>query len=530
MNKFIDFFFSNKTYFTLISILISVFIVKYIKSRMSLETAGEENTVEEKNYSSVEEVPEEDKEKAEKVKAEANVLFKNKSYDKAIEKYTEAIKLNPFVPVYYSNRAFAYIKEESYGYALADANKCIELDSKFVKGYYRRAIAHMALLNLKEALKDLRAVCKAAPNDIDARRQLKACEKEYKLREFEKAIKVDEVIKTVEQILGNPDDIVVPDTYDGPRFDDEITEDYVNQLIEYQKEQKVLHKKYVYKTVINARKYFEKKESLNNITIPENGRITVCGDVHGQYYDLLHIFETNGKPSPTNMYLFNGDFVDRGSFSLEVIMLLLSYVLLYPDSFFLNRGNHETIDMNKVYGFEGECTSKFTSNLFKGFIELFNSLPLAYTIENKIFIVHGGLSEDGVTLDDIRKIDRFRQPGQGGLMSDLLWTDPQPAKGRGPSKRGVGFQFGPDVTEDFLKRNNLDLLIRSHEVKQNGYEIEHNGKCVTVFSAPNYCDQMGNLGAFINFDKSLVPKYNTFKASDHPKIPAMKYAKSFFGF
>jgi len=125
MNKFIDFFFSNKTYFTLISILISVFIIKYIKSRMSLETAGEENTVEEKNYSSVEEVPEEDKEKAEKVKAEANVLFKNKNYDKAIEKYTEAIKLNPFVPVYYSNRAFAYIKEESYGYALADANKVI---------------------------------------------------------------------------------------------------------------------------------------------------------------------------------------------------------------------------------------------------------------------------------------------------------------------------------------------------------------------------------------------------------------------
>jgi len=149
----------------------------------------------------------------------------------------------------------------------------------------------MALLNLKEALKDLRAVCKAAPNDVDAKRQLKACEKEYKLREFEKAIKVDEVVKTIEQILGNPDDVVVPDSYDGPRYDDEITEDYVNQLLEYQKEQKILHKKYVYKTVIKARKHFEKKESLVNITIPENGRITVCGDVHGQYYDLLHIFE-----------------------------------------------------------------------------------------------------------------------------------------------------------------------------------------------------------------------------------------------
>jgi len=125
MNNYIDFLFSNKTYFTLLSIIITSCIVKLIKIRMSLETAGEENTIEEKKYTSVDEVPEEDKEKAEKVKAEANVLFKNKNYDKAIDKYSEAIKLNPFVPVYYSNRAFAYIKEESYGYALADANKVI---------------------------------------------------------------------------------------------------------------------------------------------------------------------------------------------------------------------------------------------------------------------------------------------------------------------------------------------------------------------------------------------------------------------
>jgi len=121
MNKYIDFFFSNKTYFTLLSLIIASCIIKLVKFRMSLET--EDNNVEENKYTSVEEVPEEDKEKAEKVKGEANVLFKNKNYDKAIEKYSEAIKLNPFVPVYYSNRAFAYIKEESYGYALADANK-----------------------------------------------------------------------------------------------------------------------------------------------------------------------------------------------------------------------------------------------------------------------------------------------------------------------------------------------------------------------------------------------------------------------
>lgn len=102
-------------------------------------------------------------------------------------------------------------------------------------------------------------------------------------------------------------------------------------------------------------------------------------------------------------------------------------------------------------------------------------------------VVHGGLpSQDGVTLDDIRQLDRFRQPPKEGLMSDLLWADPQPFNGRAPSKRGLGFGFGPDITQAFLTNNGLDLLIRSHEVKDEGYEIAHNGKCITVFSAPRY--------------------------------------------
>ena len=158
----------------------------------------------------------------------------------------------------------------------------------------------------------------------------------------------------------------------------------------------------------------------------------------GQYFDLLEIFNRNGYPSATHAYLFNGDFVDRGSWSTEIALLLFAYKWLYPNNFFLNRGNHETDDMNRVYGFEGECKAKYNERTFKLFSEAFSALPLATLIGSKYLVLHGGLfSDDKITLDDIRAFNRHkqRQPGQEGLMMEMLWTDPQTAPGRGPSKR-----------------------------------------------------------------------------------------------
>ena len=134
--------------------------------------------------------------------------------------------------------------------------------------------------------------------------------------------------------------------------------------------------------------------------------------------------------------------------------------------------------------------------------------------------MHGGLfAEDGITLDDIAKTDRNRQPPESGIMCDLLWSDPQSLKGRAPSKRGVGCHFGPDVTERFLKENNLKYIIRSHEVKMEGYEVAHEGKCITVFSAPNYIDQMGNKAAFVKLTApDLKPDFVTYDAVPHPKV------------
>lgn len=202
----------------------------------------------------------------------------------------------------------------------------------------------------------------------------------------------------------------------------------------------------------------------------------------GQFFDVLELFRLNGYPSATHTYLFNGDFVDRGPWSTEVALLFYSFKWMLPNSFYINRGNHETDDMNSLHGFQGECKAKYNERIFKFFSESFSALPLATLIGKSYFVVHGGISaNENVTLDDVRQIDRHasRQPSRGGLMMELLWTDPAPFPGLSPSKRGVGVSFGPDITKRFCERNGLKAVIRSHETRMRGYEVEHDGRCIT---------------------------------------------------
>ena len=259
-----------------------------------------------------------------------------------------------------------------------------------------------------------------------------------------------------------------------------------------------------------------KEPSLIDIEVKANKNFNICGDIHGQFYDLLKIFDVCGYPSETNPYLFNGDFVDRGSFSVECIITLLCFKLLYPKHFYLARGNHESRNLNKVYGFEQEVISKYDSTVYESFIRLFYSLSLAHCINHEILIVHGGLfSKDGVTLEDIRKIKRFREVPESGIMCELLWSDPSKINGRHPSNRGLAITFGPDVVKNFLKSNKLQKLVRSHECKSEGYEIL--GDVITVFSAPNYCDSMGNKGAIIQLKKNNI-KIKQFSCAWHPPV------------
>uniref|UniRef100_A0A8C2Z9A2 Serine/threonine-protein phosphatase n=1 Tax=Cyclopterus lumpus TaxID=8103 RepID=A0A8C2Z9A2_CYCLU len=439
----------------------------------------------------------------------------NKYYENAIKYYSEALEVNPTNAVYYSNRSLAYLRTECYGYALADATKALEIDKNYIKGYYRRATSNMALGKFKAALKDYETVVRVRPNDKDAKMKYQECNKIVKRKAFERAIASDEIKKSVVDSL-DIESMTIEDDYEGPQLEDgKVTLKFMKEMMDWFKDQKKLHRKCAYQVHISE-------------IVLMTEKITICGDTHGQYYDLLNIFQLNGLPSETNPYLFNGDFVDRGSFSLEVIVTLFGFKLLYPDHFYLLRGNHETDNMNQMYGFEGEIKAKYTAQMFQLFSEVFQWLPLAQCINSKVLVMHGGLfSEDGVTLEDLRKIERNRQPPDSGPMCDLLWSDPQPQNGRSVSKRGVSCQFGPDVTERFLEQNKLDFVVRSHEVKAEGYEVTHSGKCITVFSAPNYCDQMGNKGAYIHLRGSdLKPEFHQFTAVPHPNVKPMAYANT----
>ena len=318
------------------------------------------------------------------------------------------------------------------------------------------------------------------PHNQDAKLKLSECQKIIRRIEFLHAIEVADAPSPFEGF--DIDGVVVDSRYDGCKLGDSMTQEFIDNMIERFKNGKTIHKKYVYQILSAVNKIVYDEPTMVEMNIPQDHNLTVCGDTHGQFFDLLEIFRLNGFPGDSHYYLFNGDFVDRGSWSTEIALLLYAYKWLRPDKFFLNRGNHETDDMNRVYGFEGECKAKYNDKVFKLFSETFSALPLATLIGSKYLTLHGGLfSDDKVTLDDIRKLNRHiqKQPGHSGLMMEMLWTDPQPMPGRGPSKRGVGLQFGPDVTKRFCEANGLEAVIRSHEVRMEGYEVEHDGRCIT---------------------------------------------------
>lgn len=476
----------------------------------------------------------ENKQKADKFKAEANKEFTANNLRKAIELYTEAIDLYPDDHTYHANRAFAHIKLENFGSAIMDASTAIDLDPTFIKGFYRRATAYFSLGKLEESKADFTEAVKLEPQNKEARAKLAEVERAIKTQQFHKAVgctadawdaRGNSALMNTPGL--NPATIEVEASYSGPRLgeDSKLTLSFVEAMMEHFKQEKTLHKKYTLILLWQAHAVLQAETSVVDVPVPKGTHITVCGDVHGQYYDLVNIFNLNGMPSETNPYLFNGDFVDRGSFSVETILLLLAFKVLYPDSFHLNRGNHESVDMNKMYGFEGEVKAKCGDGIMTLFTDLFQWLPLAHVIGEKVLVVHGGLfSKDTTSLDDVRKISRHCEPPDEGPMHELLWSDPQPLPGRSPSKRGIGVSFGPDVAKGFLDRNGLSLLIRSHECKDGGYEVQHGGSTITVFSAPNYCDQMGNRGAFIRLDHTLKPKFTSFVHVPHPTVRPMQYA------
>uniref|UniRef100_A0A4W5MH76 Serine/threonine-protein phosphatase with EF-hands n=1 Tax=Hucho hucho TaxID=62062 RepID=A0A4W5MH76_9TELE len=407
--------------------------------------------------------------------------------------------------------------------------------------------------------------------------------------------------------------ITVPESYSGPHLTFPLTVSHTNALLSAFKEQQPLHGRYMLQLLHQTKKLLKQMPNVIHLSTPYAKEITICGDLHGRLDDLLLIFYKNGLPSAETPYVFNGDFVDRGKKSVEIIILLFAYLLLYPDHMTLNRGNHEDHIMNLRYGFTKEVMQKYKTHgrdILLLVQDVFSLLPIATVIDNKVLIVHGGIS-DMTDLDFLSSIERHKvktdckptgtvesprcrcrgQPEsprcrskgqdhgktpkkrrhltrQGSCSSssssslcsprgssrltprcclspsmpsptdalqvfflmmmiiimmiittnnnniDLLWSDPKSQPGCSPNTfRGGGSYFGPDVTSRLLERHGMSLLIRSHECKQEGYELCHDGQVITIFSASNYYEEGSNRGAYIKLGRELVPRFFQYQVS-----------------
>eukprot|EP01059_Diplonema_ambulator_P007112 TRINITY_DN16642_c0_g1_i3.p1 TRINITY_DN16642_c0_g1~~TRINITY_DN16642_c0_g1_i3.p1 ORF type:complete len:324 (+),score=58.45 TRINITY_DN16642_c0_g1_i3:50-1021(+) len=233
--------------------------------------------------------------------------------------------------------------------------------------------------------------------------------------------------------------------------------------------------------------------------------VTVVGDIHGQFWDMIEMFRVGGWLPDTN-YLFLGDYVDRGYYSIETITLLLCYKIRWPTRITLLRGNHETRSTSMVYGFYSECMAKYGSPVeWAAIMEVFDSLAISAVIDNTVFTVHGGLSPSILKLDHIRLVNRFQEVPRDGPVSDLMWSDPESiTEGFSVSVRGAGFNFGEDIVNRFLHANKLGSMARAHQLCSKGYQILFNGKCATVWSAPNYCYRCKNKAAVLEVDDDLI--------------------------
>lgn len=456
-------------------------------------------------------------------------LFKEYYNKSAISKKSDFISIKETdLHIYYTNRSFCHIKLENYGTAIEDIDEAIKINPYYAKAYYRKGCSYLLLSDLKRASECFQKVLKLT-KDKNSELKLKQCKKLIFEQQFQKAIELEQKMPYYETLVL---DSLKIENMEAPIYDrNNLNLDFLKKVADYISiPNNKLNKKCVCAIVLDVIKLLKELPTLVYLNLEEDETLTICGDVHGQYYDLLNIMKINGYPSEKNSYLFNGDFVDRGSFSVEVIIFLYLAKLTFPNNVYLTRGNHETDNMNKIYGFLGELQEKYDEKMHVLFSDSFKFLPLAYVLNKNIFICHGGIpSKTDTTLEDIEKIDRNKEPLDEGVMTDLLWSDPNEEKGFKPSKRGIGFSFGTDITENFLKINNLSLIIRSHEVRDEGYSLEQNGQLYTVFSAPNYCDIMKNKGAFLKFKgNSIKPECVTFTEVEHPNVPSLKYAHNLY--
>lgn len=301
-------------------------------------------------------------------------------------------------------------------------------------------------------------------------------------------------------------DMVDEPEYRGAHVGSTVTMETVHDLIEAARRSIPLHRKYVSRILLQTKKYLQHASKVvMDVAVPRDGRLIVVGDTHGQFIDVLTIFDRYGLPSEKNVYVFNGDYVDRGPHGVEIVLVLYAILLANPRAIYLNRGNHEQRHMNERYSFMEEVLAHYSLIEFELFVATFRYLPLVTIIDDRVPVLHGGIPPypdfDIRAMTDLAFIDPNESREDYAETFDyVLWSDPGPRNGCYPNRRGAGVEWGPDHTENFLRANGFSLLIRSHEVKDEGYEYAHGGRVLTVFSASVYCGANDNKGAVAIYD------------------------------
>ncbi|XP_035398023.1 serine/threonine-protein phosphatase with EF-hands 1 isoform X2 [Cygnus atratus] len=323
------------------------------------------------------------------------------------------------------------------------------------------------------------------------------------------------------------ENIEVPDSYCGPRLSFPLTLADANALLHAFKDGQLLHAHYVLQLLCETRRVLKEKPNINLVSVSYSKEITVCGDLHGNLDDLFLIFYKNGLPSEKKPYVFNGDFVDRGRNSMEILIILFAFLLIYPNDVHLNRGNHEDYVINLRYGFSNEVLNKYKlKSLMRPPKPEADreeqakegtpaARPSTCAANEHVTRKTRGVSSSGST-------ELSRPNSQSGptlkewkQVLDILWSDPRKQNGCVPNKRrGGGCYFGPDTTARLLERYNLKMLIRSHEFKREGYELTHGGKVITIFSASNYYEEGSNRGAYIRLNPDLIPHFVQYQVRE----------------
>jgi len=262
--------------------------------------------------------------------------------------------------------------------------------------------------------------------------------------------------------------------------------------------------------------------------------VTIVTDLHGQLMDLLEMFRVGGSVPDVN-YIFCGNYVNRGIWSVETFILLCCLKMKHPLRVTLLRGSHESRTMTHAYGLYEECIRKYGSAVIWNYLlGVFECLPISAIVDEKIMCIHGGISPSIATVDQMRVMQRFKDNSKDPLLIDLMYSDPEPEKeGFFPSPRG-GFLFGQDALSKFLKTNRLDKLIRGHQLCLDGYQVIFQGKLITMWTAPNFLGRIGNIGCIAELSEGGDIFYNTFTGppvslTTSPPYDPLKVRPDYYG-